>query len=143
MRMPGALTALIFATLVVAWLTAASIAVRAASRIWLRHWMERRPAGFDVAERYIERPTRLVIAAAAGSALAIVLAGVVVTSRAPVGSATTLAMYLAGAALFLIIFGKIVPRAIARRWPTKLIPVAAPLRKTFSRPSIRMRASDL
>ena len=126
MRMPDAVTALIIATLVVGWLTAASIAVRAASRIWLRHWMERRPAGFEVAERYIERPTRLVIAAAAGSALAIVLGGVVVTSRAPVGDNGQLLIYLAVAALFLIMFGKIIPRAIARRWPSKLIPVILP-----------------
>jgi putative hemolysin len=125
MRMPGAVIALLIATFVVAWLTAASIAVRAASRIWLRHWMERRPAGFEVAERYIERPTRLVIAAAAGSALAIVLAGVVVTSRAPRAN-ELVAAYLAVAALFLIMFGKIIPRAIARRWPSKLIPALLP-----------------
>ena len=124
MRMPGAITALIVATIVVAWLTAASIAVRAASRIWLRHWMERRPAGFEVAERYIERPTRLVIAAAAGSALAIILAGIVVTARAPLGAGV--AIYLAVAALFLIMFGKIIPRAIARRWPSALIPILLP-----------------
>lgn len=124
MRMPGIIPAVIVATLVVAWLTAASIAVRAVSRIWLRHWMERRPAGFDVAERYIERPTRLVIAAAAGSALAIVLGGVVVTARAPQDASALL--YIAGAALFLIVFGKIIPRAIARRWPSRLIPVVLP-----------------
>jgi putative hemolysin len=124
MRMPGAVTAVVVATLIVAWLTAASIAVRAASRIWLRHWMERRPAGFAVAERYIERPTRLVIAAAAGSALAIIVCGVVVTSRAPRG--TPMVLYLLVAALFLIVFGKLIPRAIARRWPSKLIPVLLP-----------------
>ncbi len=124
MRMPGLVPSLLIATFVVAWLTAASIAVRAASRIWLRHWMERRPAGFEVAERYIERPTRLVIAAAAGSALAILLAGIVVTARAPRGAQVFL--YIAVAALFLIIFGKIIPRAIARRWPSKLIPILLP-----------------
>jgi putative hemolysin len=125
MRMPGAVPAVLIAALVVAWLTAASIAVRAASRIWLRHWMERRPAGFAVAERYIERPTRLVIAAAAGSALAIVLCGVVVTSRAP-QDATHAILYLLVSALFLIVFGKLIPRAIARRWPSRLIPVLLP-----------------
>ena len=124
MRMPGLIPAMIVATFVVAWLTAASIAVRAASRIWLRHWMERRPAGFEVAERYIERPTRLVIAAAAGSALAIVLAGVVVTARAPQDARAF--VYIAVAALFMIVFGKIIPRAIGRRWPSKLIPVLLP-----------------
>ena len=122
--MPGLIPAIVVATFVVAWLTAASIAVRAASRIWLRHWMERRPAGFEVAERYIERPTRLVIAAAAGSALAILLAGIVVTARAPRNAEVFL--YIALAALFLIIFGKIIPRAIARRWPSKLIPILLP-----------------
>lgn len=124
MRMPGLVPAILVATFVVAWLTAASIAVRAASRIWLRHWMERRPAGFEVAERYIERPTRLVIAAAAGSALAIVLGGVVVTARAPQNAQALL--YLAVAALFLIVIGKILPRAIGRRWPSRLIPVLLP-----------------
>ena len=124
MRMPALVPALIVAVLVVAWLTAASIAVRAVSRIWLRHWMERRPAGFDVAERYIERPTRLVIAAAAGSALAIVLAGVVVSAHAPRDARALL--YIAGAALFLIVFGKIIPRAVARRWPSRMIPVVLP-----------------
>jgi putative hemolysin len=34
--------------------------------------------------------------------------------------------YLAVAALFLIMFGKIIPRAIARRWPSKLIPIFLP-----------------
>ncbi|MFL5563120.1 MAG: CNNM domain-containing protein [Gemmatimonadaceae bacterium] len=122
--MPAAVPAVLVAAVVVAWLTAASIAVRAASRIWLRHWMERRPAGFEVAGRYIERPTRLVIAAAAGSALAIVLCGVVVTSRAPQGSQAVL--YLLVTALFLIVFGKLIPRAIARRWPSRLIPILLP-----------------
>ena len=153
--MPDALTALIAATLVVAWLTAASIAVRAASRIWLRHWMERRPAGFEVAERYIERPTRLVIAAAAGSALAIVLGGVVVTARAPRG--TPVAIYLGVAALFMIVFGKIIPRAIARRWPSSLIPILLPplrlieialwpivaLSRSVERRSVRKRRTGL
>lgn len=122
--MPDAVPAVLVAAFVVAWLTAASIAVRAASRIWLRHWMERRPAGFEVAERYIERPTRLVIAAAAGSALAIVLCGVVVTSRAPRESHAIL--YLLVTALFLIVFGKLIPRAVARRWPSRLIPILLP-----------------
>ena len=31
--------------LIVAWLTAGAMAVRSASRIWLRHWAERRLRG--------------------------------------------------------------------------------------------------
>jgi putative hemolysin len=124
MTTPSPVISLLIAAVVVAWLTAASIAVRSASRIWLRHWIEHQPAGFDVAERYLERPTRLIIAAAAGNALATVLAGAIVTAWAPRGART--ALYLGIAALFLLIVAKIIPRAVARRWPARLVPVLLP-----------------
>lgn len=124
MTTPSPVLVLVLTAIVVAWLTAASIAVRSASRIWLRHWIEHRPAGFDVAEQYLERPTRLILAAAAANALATVLAGAIVTAWAPRGAAT--AVYILIAALFLLIFGKILPRAVARRWPARLIPVLLP-----------------
>ena len=124
MTTPSAGLVLVVTAVVVAWLTAASIAVRSASRIWLRHWIEHRPAGFDVAEQYLERPTRLILAAAAASALLTVLAGAIVTAWAPRGTAT--AIYLIVAALFLLIVGKIIPRAVARRWPARLVPVLLP-----------------
>jgi putative hemolysin len=114
----------LLAVLAVAWLTAAAIAVRAVSRIWLRHWVEHRPAGFAVAERYLERPTRLVIAASAGCALATIAAGAAVTAH---GTATSRAARdLLIAAVVLVIFGNLLPRAIARRWPARLLPVLVP-----------------
>ncbi|NUQ20018.1 MAG: DUF21 domain-containing protein [Gemmatimonadaceae bacterium] len=124
MNTPSPTLVLLVAVVVVAWLTAASIAVRSASRIWLRHWIEHRPAGFDVAEQYLERPTRLILAAAAANALVTVLAGAIVTAWAPRGPAS--AAYIVVAVLFLLIFGKIIPRAVARRWPARLIPILLP-----------------
>ena len=124
MTTPSPVLSLLVAAVVVAWLTAASIAVRSSSRIWLRHWIEHQPAGFDVAERYLERPTRLIIAAAAGNALATLLAGAIVTAWAPRGART--AAYLLVAALFLLVVAKIIPRAVARRWPSRLIPILLP-----------------
>ena len=124
MTTPSPVLVLVVTAIVVGWLTAASIAVRSASRIWLRHWIEHRPAGFDVAEQYLERPTRLILAAASANALATVLAGAIVTAWAPRGAAT--AVYILIAALFLLIFGKILPRAVARRWPARLVPVLLP-----------------
>ncbi|HEX2779118.1 MAG TPA: CNNM domain-containing protein [Gemmatimonadaceae bacterium] len=124
MTTPSPVLSLLIAAFIVAWLTAASIAVRSTSRIWLRHWIEHQPAGFDVAERFLERPTRLIIAAASGNALATVIAGAIVTAWAPRGART--ALYLVVATLFLLVVGKIIPRAIARRWPSRLVPVLLP-----------------
>ena len=43
----------------VAAMTLAAHAVRAASRIWLRHWVEQRLRGAGLAEAYLEQPQRL------------------------------------------------------------------------------------
>src|ERR671938_1226712 len=64
------------ALLVVAWLTAGAMAVRSVSRIWLRHWTERRLRGSGAAVTYLERPHRLLIGASTGVALTLVLSGV-------------------------------------------------------------------
>jgi putative hemolysin len=118
------MTAILLVALVIAWLTAASIAVRAVSRIWLRHWVEARPSGFHVAERYLEGPTRLLVAASAGSAFAIVIAGALAARKVGVGirAATTLAMVAA----IILLVGHMLPRAVARRWATSLLPVLLP-----------------
>jgi hypothetical protein len=44
----------------VAWLTASATAVRSVSRIWLRHWAERRLHGSGAADIYLDRPQRLL-----------------------------------------------------------------------------------
>ena len=62
------LTLIVLLSLVVAWLTAAATAVRSVSRIWLRHWVERQLNGGAVAELYLDRPQRLLLAAGTGIA---------------------------------------------------------------------------
>lgn len=109
----------------VAWLTAGSMAVRSVSRIWLRHWAERRLRGAATALTYLERPQRLLIAANAGVALAVVVGGTLLGATLAWDRLRfTLAILLF--ALALLFFGQILPRAIARRWPAKLIPVLLP-----------------
>lgn len=118
------MTAIFFVAVVIAWLVAASIGVRTVSRIWLRHWVEGRPAGFHVAERYLEGPARLLVAASAGSALAMVIAGALAAHRVGVGRQAALS--LAAVALIVLVVGHILPRAVARRWAAGLLPVLLP-----------------
>ena len=115
---------LLIALLVVAWLTAGSMAVRSVSRIWLRHWTERRLRGSAAAVTYLERPHRLLIGAGTGVALTLVLAGVLLGMRKSQGP------LLLDVAIFgglIILLGQILPRAIARQWPTRLVPVVVPI----------------
>jgi putative hemolysin len=98
--------------------------VRTVSRIWLRHWVEGRPAGFHVAERYLEGPARLLVAASAGSALAIVVAGGLAARR--VGAGAEAAISLAIVAATILVVGHILPRAVARRWASSLLPYLLP-----------------
>src|ERR1051326_6816519 len=77
---------LIVALIIVAWLTAGSMAVRSVSRIWLRHWAERQLRGSAAAVGYLERPHRLLTGASAGTALTLLMAGMVV-GLAPTGVA--------------------------------------------------------
>ena len=65
----------------VAWLTAGAMAVRSASRIWLRYWAERRLRGASSVLLYLERPQRLLAAANAAVALILGLAGVLIGWR--------------------------------------------------------------
>ena len=116
--------AILLVALVIAWLVAASIGVRTVSRIWLRHWVEGRPAGFNVAERYLEGPARLLVAASAGSAFAIVIAGALAARRVGAGWQATTS--LAVVAVTILVMGHILPRAVARRWASTLLPVLLP-----------------
>ncbi|HEY0776654.1 MAG TPA: hypothetical protein VGD56_01690, partial [Gemmatirosa sp.] len=56
--------------LLIAVCTAGAFALRSVSRIWLRHLLERQPAGAVVAEHYLSRPQRLHAAAGGATALA-------------------------------------------------------------------------
>jgi putative hemolysin len=113
---------------VVAWLTAAAGAVRSTSRIWLRHWVERRLRGAETAELYLARPQRLLLAAGSGNALAVFLAGLVIGAgqAARETDAFAIVWRVALWALAVLVAGQVIPRAIARRWATPLVPVLLP-----------------
>ena len=117
---------LVVLLLVVAWLTAAAAAVRSVSRIWLRHWVEQRLRGAAVAELYLERPQRLLLAASTGGALAVFLGGQVLATAWP-GDAPLTAARLLAAAVVVLVAGQLIPRALGRRWATRALPVLLPL----------------
>ena len=115
---------LIIALVVVAWLTAGGMAVRSVSRLWLRHWAERQLRGAEAAVAYLERPHRLLTAANAGVALTLLVAGLMV------GIASQGLQVLWDALLFAattVVFGQLIPRALARRWPSTLAPITLPI----------------
>ncbi len=110
----------------VAALTTAATAVRSVSRIWLRHWVERRLRGAQTAALYLERPQRLLLAATTGVAMTVFLAGTFIGSSVP-GGVLARARDVLGYALALLLVGQLVPRALARRWPSFFIPVLLPV----------------
>lgn len=112
------------ALLIVGWLTAGAMAVRSVSRIWLRHWTERRLRGSGAAVTYLERPHRLLIGASTGVALTLVLAGVALAlNRGGSALITDLAVFAA----LVILVGQVLARAVARQWPIYLVPVVVPV----------------
>jgi putative hemolysin len=112
--------------LTVAALTAGGMAMRSVSRIWLRHWVEQQLRGSRAAMAYLERPQRLIIAASATVALVLVLSGAVLATdyaHAPLRLATALAVFAAA----VIVFGQLLPRAIARRFAPAVASLLSPL----------------
>jgi putative hemolysin len=120
--------ALIVVLIAVAWLTAGGMAVRSVSRIWLRHWAERRLSGGGAATIYLERPQRMLSAAGLGVAVILLIGGMILGSETHPGR---IVARLAGFAILVIVFGQILPRAIARRWPAMLAPVLLPVLGAF------------
>ena len=117
---------------IVGVLTAAATALRTVSRIWLRHWAERRLAGSGTASLYLERPQRLLIAAGTGIASTVFALGAVI-GLADGDRAGVLVRSLLLAALGLLVMGQLVPRAIARRWPAESLPIVLPLLRAVER----------
>jgi putative hemolysin len=115
---------LVLALVVVGWLTAGGTAVRSVSRIWLRHWAERRLRGAAAALTYLDRPQRLLVAASAGVGITLSLAGVRlgIASSGPV-----LALRLLVYGGMMVLVGQMIPRAIARRWAPSLTPIVLPI----------------
>jgi putative hemolysin len=115
---------LLVALIIVAWLTASGMAVRSVSRIWLRHWAERRLRGSEAAMNYLERPQRLLAAAGTGVAVTLMFAGMIIgASDDTMRVVTNVIVYGA----IVILLGQLVPRAIARRWPSALAPILLPV----------------
>lgn len=111
--------------LVVGILTGGATALRSVSRIWLRHWAERRLAGAGTAALYLERPQRLLLAAGTGIAGTVFAMGAVIGLQ--VGDDfTLLVQHLLLGALLLLIVGQLVPRAVAKRWPAQILPLLLP-----------------
>jgi magnesium and cobalt exporter, CNNM family len=127
---------LIASLFVVAWLTAGGMAVRTVSRIWLRHWAERQLRGSAAVVTYLERPHRLLTTVNAGIAITLVLAGMAVDVGAQGAGVVWNSVVLAGS---VVLFGQLIPRAIARRWPQVVAPLVFPLLRLvdlFMRPII-------
>lgn len=111
-------------SLVVASLTAAATSVRLVSRIWLRHWTERRLSGAHTASLLLEHPQRLLIAAGTGIAATAFAMGAIIGLR---DDRSLLLQDLVLAALLLLSVGQALPRAVARRWTKPLMPVLMPV----------------
>ena len=120
----NATAVLVLLLVIVAWLTAGSMAVRTVSRIWLRHWVEQRLHGESRGEVYLERPQRLIIASGAGIAFAVFAGGIVIGMLATTPGRT--AEFVIAAALVVLMVGQVIPRAVARRWAPELVPVLLP-----------------
>lgn len=120
MRVLGILLALVFVGLC----TAGAFALRIVSRIWLRHLLEREPAGSAIAEHYLARPQRLHAAAGAATAVGALLGGAIAAS-APLPFASTL--WTVATFTLLCVVGIAIPRGVARRFPTQLVPVGLPV----------------
>jgi putative hemolysin len=132
---------LVASLIVVAWLTAGGMAVRTVSRIWLRHWAERQLRGSAAAVTYLERPHRLLTTVNAAVAITLILAGMAVDVGAQGTDIVWNSMLLAGT---VVLFGQLIPRAIARRWPVVVAPLVFPLLRLvdlFMRPIIAAGAA--
>jgi putative hemolysin len=110
--------------LIVACLTAGAMAVRSVSRIWLRHWAEQRLRGSGAAVTYLERPQRLLIGASTGVAMTLVLSGVMLGLK---HGGTQLLIDVAVFVTLVVLVGQVLARAVARQWPTYLVPAVVPV----------------
>lgn len=113
------------AVLIVAVLTVGATAVRAVSRLWLRHWVERQGVGLGKMARHLERPTRLVHAASTGATLVVFATGAMLT----IIDAGEPWLLTRDALIFMVLLiglGQLVPRAIGRRWAPQLVPSFVP-----------------
>jgi putative hemolysin len=111
--------------LLVATLTAAASALRSVNRIWLRHWVEERLAGGGRTSPSVEDVHRLLLAASTGVALVAFATGAAIGTRWAI-TRSALLEQIVGALLLVLVVGQLIPRAIGRRWATRLVPALVP-----------------
>ena len=118
--------ALVLALLAVATITAGATSLRSVGRMWLRRWIDQRLAGAGGDEEALERQQRLLEAATAATAWVVALAGVALalSSEARPGRLAIEAVIFV---LALLLVGQLIPRALARRRASRLLPVLMPV----------------
>jgi len=113
---------IVLALLVTALFSAAEMAFIAASRLRLRHLAE---AGNKNAALYLEsfkRPERLLSAAMMGVTIAHITASSVATwGLVPVAGDAAALVVTVGLTPLMLVFGEVIPKAVAREWATALI----------------------
>lgn len=120
---------IVLAVAAVAVLTMGATAVRAVSRLWLRHWIEHRVGGMGAMARYLERPTRLVHTAGTAAMLIVFATGSLIALEDGLRAwafVRDVGIFLA----LLLVFGQLLPRAIGRRWAPQLVPLLVPMLRT-------------
>lgn len=117
--------ALVLVLIAVATLTAAATSLRSVGRMWLRRWIDQRLAGAVGDEEALERQQRLLEAGTAATAWFVAMAGVALalSSDARPGR---LAIEALGFVLALLLVGQLLPRALARRRASRVLPVLVP-----------------
>lgn len=123
--------ALLLALLAVATITAGATSLRSVGRIWLRRWIDQRLAGAGGDEEALERQQRLLEAGTAATACVVGLAGVALalSSEARPGRLAIEALVFV---LALLVVGQLIPRAVARRRASRLLPVLMPVLRSVS-----------
>jgi len=118
--------ALFLALLAVATITAGATSLRSVGRMWLRRWIDQRLAGAGGDEEALDRQQRLLEAATAATAWVVALAGVALalSSEARPGRLAIEAIIFV---LALLVVGQLIPRALARRRASRLLPVLMPV----------------
>jgi CBS domain containing-hemolysin-like protein len=113
---------IVFAVGVTAFFSAAEMAFIGANRLRLRHLAE---AGNRTALRYLEafkQPERLLSTAMMGVTLAHIIASSVATwALIPVAGNMAAVLVTLGLTPILLVFGEVIPKAVAREWSTALI----------------------
>lgn len=116
---------LVLLLLLIALLTAAATSLRSASRLWLRDWVEQQLTGKGTAEAYLERLHDLLAASVSAAALVAILAGIAIGARPDENTLGT-ALAIVAFGLATLVLGQLLPRALGRRWSSRLVPVLLP-----------------